>query len=100
MRRLLAAAALAAALLPAAADAQSRGGRERAEQSESRGPQVPLPKVLQMIASSNRGRHLNTEEGRADGRPVYFVKWQYPDGRVVVFVVDAESGQMIGRQGG
>ncbi len=98
MRRLFAAFALAVALLPAVADAQSRGGR--GEQVEARGPQVPLPKVLQMIAASTRGRHLNTEEGRADGRPVYFVKWQYPDGRVVVFVVDAESGQMVGRQGG
>jgi uncharacterized membrane protein YkoI len=37
--------------------------------------------------------------GDAGGRPAYFVQWQLPDGRVVVFVVDAESGQVIGQQG-
>ena len=38
--------------------------------------------------------------GESGGRPAYFVQWQLPDGRVVIFVVDAESGQILGRQGG
>jgi uncharacterized membrane protein YkoI len=38
--------------------------------------------------------------GDQGGRAAYFVQWQMADGRVVVFVVDAESGQVIGRQGG
>jgi uncharacterized membrane protein YkoI len=38
--------------------------------------------------------------GEAGGRPAYYVQWQTTDGRVVIFVVDAESGQIIGRQGG
>ena len=36
----------------------------------------------------------------AGGRAAYFVQWQLPDGRVVIFVVDAESGQILSRQGG
>jgi uncharacterized membrane protein YkoI len=38
--------------------------------------------------------------GESGGRPAYFVQWQMRDGRVVVFVVDAESGQVVGQQGG
>jgi uncharacterized membrane protein YkoI len=53
-----------------------------------------------MIAARTPGRHLNTTMGDAGGRPAYFVQWQLPNGSVVIFVVDAESGQIIGRQGG
>jgi uncharacterized membrane protein YkoI len=38
--------------------------------------------------------------GEHGGRCAYFVQWQMENGRVVVFVVDGESGQVIGRQGG
>ena len=32
--------------------------------------------------------------------PAFFVQWQMPDGRMVIFVVDAESGAILSRQGG
>jgi uncharacterized membrane protein YkoI len=64
------------------------------------GRQAPLSRVLAMIAQIQPGRHLNTTMGESGGRPAYFVQWQTTDGRVVIFVVDAESGQIIGRQGG
>ena len=64
-------------------------------------PQAPLSRVLAMLAQRYPGKQLNTTMGESGGRPAYFVQWQRAkDGRVVVFVVDAESGQVIGQQGG
>ncbi|MBL8771486.1 MAG: PepSY domain-containing protein [Phenylobacterium sp.] len=67
---------------------------------EARGRQAPLSRVLAMLSARYPGRHLNTTRGEAGGRAAYFVQWQMESGRVVVFVVDAESGQVIARQGG
>ena len=110
MKRLFALAVLAlAAAGPTVAAAQDYGrpvlGAGRGDQDQARegvrsGRQVPLPRVLAMLSSRYPGRHLNTTMGDAGGRPAYFVQWQMQDGRVVVFVVDAETGQVIGRQGG
>lgn len=102
------AALLLAAAAPAAAFAQDDRpvlGAGRADQDEARaavraGRQVPLSRILAMIGSRTPGRHLNTTMGDSGGRPAYFVQWQLPDGRVTVFVVDAESGAIIGQQGG
>jgi uncharacterized membrane protein YkoI len=90
--RLLIAALLWGALAPAATFAQpsqAAGARE-----------VPLSRVIADIARRTPGRQLNTTVGEAGGRPVYFVQWQLANGRVVVFVVDRESGQLIGQRGG
>lgn len=104
MKRLFALAVLAlVAAGPAVADAQGSGrpvlgfGEDRGERA---GPRAPLAQVLRNIAARYPGRHLNTTMGDQGGRPAYFVQWQMENGRVVVFVVDAESGQIIGRQGG
>lgn len=94
MKRLLVIAALLAAA-PAAALAQEGGG-----QCVATGNQAPLSSVLKTISGRYGGRHLNTTMGDAGGRCAYFVQWQMPDGKVVIFVVDAGSGQVIGRQGG
>ena len=99
--------ALLAAVAPAAAVAQDDGrpsfGAGRGDQAQARdavraGRQAPLSRVLAMIASRTPGRHLNTTTGDTGGRAAYFVQWQLPNGQVVIFVVDAESGQIIGRQ--
>ncbi|OHB27654.1 MAG: hypothetical protein A2790_16640 [Phenylobacterium sp. RIFCSPHIGHO2_01_FULL_69_31] len=102
MKRLFALALLAATVTtPVVAEARDRGmmvltggGQDQARR------QVPLSRVLSMLASRYPGRHLNSTMGDAGGRPAYYVQWQMENGRVVVFVVDAESGQVIGRQGG
>ena len=110
MHRLFAMAVLlAGALAPLAAVAQTDGrpvyGAGRGDQDQARegvraGRQIPLSRVLAMIAARTPGRHLNTTLGDAAGRPAYFVQWQrQSDARVVVYVVDAESGQMLGEQG-
>jgi uncharacterized membrane protein YkoI len=107
MKRLFALAVLAAAVTgPTVADAQDFGrpvlgaGRDQDQAREGRGRQAPLSRVLATLAARYPGRHLNTTMGDAAGRPAYFVQWQMENGRVVVFVVDAESGQVIARQGG
>ncbi|WP_293905765.1 hypothetical protein [Phenylobacterium sp.] len=108
MKRFLALAVLlAAATAPVAAAAQDQGrpvlGAGRGDQDQARegvksGRQIPLARVLAMLAGRYPGRHLNTTMGDQGGRSAYFVQWQMADGRVTVFVVDAESGQVIGRQ--
>lgn len=106
MKRLFAIAVLAAvAATPVAVAAQDNGrpvlGAGRGDQDrarEARGRQMPLSRVLAMLSARYPGRHLNTTMGDSGGRPAYFVQWQMADGRVVVFVVDAESGQVVGRQ--
>jgi uncharacterized membrane protein YkoI len=110
MKRFLALAVLlAVAGGPAAASAAQdtrpvlgagRGDQDQAREGVKSGRQVPLSRVLAMLSSRYPGRHLNTSMGDQGGRAAYFVQWQMADGRVVVFVVDAESGQVIGRQGG
>ena len=110
MKRVFALAALlAAAAGPMAAAAQDpgrpvlgagRGDQDQAREGVKSGRQVPLSRVLASLSSRYPGRHLNTSMGEQGGRAAYFVQWQMADGRVVVFVVDAESGQVIGRQGG
>jgi uncharacterized membrane protein YkoI len=106
MKRLFALAVLAAAVTtPVVADAQDGrpvlgAGRDQDQAREGRGRQVPLSRVLATLSSRYPGRHLNTTMGDAGGKPAYFVQWQMENGRVVVFVVDAETGQVIARQGG
>ncbi|MBL8553497.1 MAG: PepSY domain-containing protein [Phenylobacterium sp.] len=106
MKRLFALAVLAAAVTtPVVAEAQDGrpvlgAGRDQDQAREGRGRQAPLSRVLAMLAQRYPGRHLNTTMGDAGGRPAYFVQWQLENGRVVVFVVDAETGQVIARQGG
>ena len=103
MKRLFAIAVLlAAATTPVVAEARDDArmvlvGGQGQDQARR---QVPLSRVLSMLAQRYPGRHLNSTMGDAGGRPAYYVQWQMENGRVVVFVVDAESGQVIGRQGG
>jgi uncharacterized membrane protein YkoI len=109
MKRLFALAVLIAACAPpalaAAQDSRpvlgaGRGDQDQAREGVRSGRQVPLSRVLAMLASRYPGRHLNTTMGDAGGHAAYFVQWQMQDGRVVIFVVDAETGQVVGRQGG
>jgi uncharacterized membrane protein YkoI len=49
-----------------------------------------------MLAQRWPGKQLNTQMGDSGGRPTYVIRWQMAkDGRVVEFVVDAESGQLL-----
>ena len=93
-RHLIAALLLAAApllALPAPAVAMQEPGREAPS-----GAQVPLSRVLKELAQRYPGKQLNTTMGQAGGRPIYLVQWQLSNGRIVVFTIDAQTGQMLG----
>ncbi|MFL5296126.1 MAG: PepSY domain-containing protein [Phenylobacterium sp.] len=92
---------LAAALVCALGSAGLATTPVAAQPSAQAGRQAPLSRVLAMLAQRYPGKQLNTTMGESGGRPAYLIQWQMAkDGHVVVFVVDAESGQVIGQQGG
>lgn len=91
-RQILTAALLLGALAPAAGVAVAQETAQAGRQA----PQVSLSRVLAMLAQRYPGKQLNTTMGQSGGRATYVIQWQLADGRIVVFVVDAETGQMIG----
>ena len=100
MKRILIAAAVFLAAAAPAFAAQV-AGQDAARPAAPAGRQVPLSRVLAMLAQRYPGKQLNTTMGDSGGRPAYMIQWQMAkDGHVVVFVVDAETGQVIGQQGG
>jgi len=96
-RRLLIAALLGGALCGGALSATAPAfAQERAEGHQA-GGQMPLSRVLAMIAKRYPGRQLNTTMGDAGGQPIYVVQWQLTNGRIVEFKVDARTGQILGQ---
>ncbi|MDE2487595.1 MAG: PepSY domain-containing protein [Alphaproteobacteria bacterium] len=91
---------LAAPAAFAGQDGRPSLGAGREDQAPAPGRQVPLSRVISMIAARTPGKYLNAWPGDLGGRPVYNVQWRMKDGRVVVFIVDAQTGATIGRQGG
>jgi hypothetical protein len=90
MKRILLAAALACAAISTTPALAQPAGPPAAVR------QAPLSRVLAMLAQRWPGKQLNTQMGDAQGRPTYVIRWQMAkDGRVVEFVVDAESGQVL-----
>ncbi|ATQ42146.1 PepSY domain-containing protein [Caulobacter mirabilis] len=71
-------------------DGWSRGGDARG------GRLVPLEQVIRGIARSSPGRLLDAGLEGGD-RPIYRVRWQTNDGRRIDYIVDARTGQIIGR---
>ena len=101
MKRLLIAAAVACAAAVSTVPAEAATTPAGSFQVAQAPHQAPLSSVLAMLAQRYPCKQLNTTMGESGGRPAYFVQWQMAkDGRVVVFVVDAESGQVVGQQGG
>jgi hypothetical protein len=58
---------------------------------------VPLETVIRNIARSTPGQLLDAGLENRGGRPIYRVRWQTNDGRRIDYIVDAQSGQIIGR---
>ena len=93
MKRHVLPSAVGAALLMLSAAASAPA---LAQDRPAAARQVPLSRVLATIAQRIPGRQLNTTMGDSGGRPAYIIQWQRADGRVVVIIVDAETGQIIG----
>jgi uncharacterized membrane protein YkoI len=93
MKRLLLIAAL---LLGAAPVTTAAAAQEPGREAPQAGAQVPLASVLKKIAQQHPGKQLNTTMGQSGGRAVYLVQWQLANGQIVVFTVDAQTGQIVG----
>jgi uncharacterized membrane protein YkoI len=100
MRPILFAALLLAATPSLSFAAAERSGGASAPAAAAAGRQVPLSHVLKDLAHRYKGKQLNTTMGEAGGRPAYLVQWQLSNGRITVFTVDAQTGQVLGQQGG
>lgn len=61
---------------------------------------VPLNQVIGQIHRSTPGRLLDASGPEGGMRPVYRVRWQADSGQRIDFVIDAQSGAIIGRNGG
>jgi uncharacterized membrane protein YkoI len=94
MKRLMLITAL---LLGAAPVTTATAGQPPAREASPAGAQVPLSSVLKKIAQQYPGKQLNTTMGQSGGRAVYLVQWQLTNGRIVVFTVDAQTGQVVGQ---
>lgn len=98
--------AIAALMVLSAAPALAAGQDERpalgAAQGEVARPAhlIPLSKVIANIQARTPGQYLNTTMGDQGGRPVYRIQWRMRDGRMAVFTVDAETGAVLGQEGG
>jgi uncharacterized membrane protein YkoI len=100
----LAAASPVAAQAPAPRG-DSLGADWREQQNEARqkvkeGRHVSLDRVIATIRARTPGRQLDTglEQG-PDGRTVYRVRWAAANGRRIDFLVDAQSGAIVGEEG-
>lgn len=60
---------------------------------------VALPEILDWLEARYAGQVLEVELERDDGRTIYEVEMLGPQGQVVEFEFDAESGELIGMEG-
>ena len=74
-----------------------RPREEDAREGVRGGRLVPLEAVIRNIARSTPGQLLDAGLENRGGRPIYRVRWQTNDGRRIDYIVDAQSGQIIGR---
>ncbi|MBY0397173.1 MAG: PepSY domain-containing protein [Thermoleophilia bacterium] len=81
------------------------GAGWRPQQDEARrgvreGRLIPLSRVIDQIRSRAPGRQLDAGiETDAYGRSVYRVRWAGADGRRSDYIVDAETGRILGVDG-
>lgn len=74
---------------------------DRARQGVAAGRLLPLEVVLANVARSLPGHHIGVDGPyQQGGRWVYRIKWLTPDGRVIIVIADAETGQILGTRGG
>jgi uncharacterized membrane protein YkoI len=93
--------AIAAVASATAADARPRGeagftlfqrGRDRGGPAQL----LPLEAVLASVARQIPGHHLDANGPfPRGGRWIYRIKWLTPDGRVLIVIADAQTGQIL-----
>ena len=82
-------------------DDRGRGDHDRARDGLYAGRILPLEVILGNVARRYPGHHIGVDgPNQQGGRMVYRIKWLTPDGRVIIIIVDAETGQILGQRGG
>lgn len=78
----------------------AESGHDRAKSAVRSGKVQPFPRVLGNIQSRYNGRLSDVRlEERGGGAWTYHVKWLTPQGNILVFTVNARTGQIIGVRG-
>lgn len=98
VRRLVQAAALACALLPAAWLQTAQAGsddHELARQALQQGKILPLRTVMDRVEEQYRGQVIKVEFERDDGLFVYDIRLLQNDGKLVKLKLDARDGSLI-----
>jgi hypothetical protein len=74
-----------------------RQQQDEARQGVRQGRFIPLRQVLPELRRRSPGRQLDAgiEQG-FDGRPVYRVRWGAANGRRIDYIIDAQTGRIIG----
>lgn len=67
-------------------------------------PKLSLREVAQIIGAQVPGRLSDANLINENGRMLYIVRWEPSEegnrGRIIIFVVDADTGQIVSRRGG
>ena len=90
---------------PCLAQQDSLGADWRQQQDEARravreGRHVPLSQVIDAIRRQTPGRQLDAGiETEKSGLTVYRVRWAAAEGRRIDYIVDAQTGRILRKEG-
>lgn len=99
MNRLLASLAVLALFVSPAIAAQSWAA-EDVRNASKRGDVIPLAKIIKKLKQTHGGSYLDGELiFKPNDTAVYHISWE-KDGRKILFVVDAVTGNVIRSSGG
>jgi hypothetical protein len=73
-------------------DNRSRG-RGRGRNGDDARPFIPLEYIVGQIQARTPGRLVGVRG--PNGQGIYRIVWETPDGRVITFVVDGRTGQIL-----
>jgi uncharacterized membrane protein YkoI len=74
-------------------DDDDRRGRGRGRGGDDARPYVPLESIIAQIQARTPGRLVGVRG--PNGQGIYRIIWETPDGRVITFVVDGRTGQIL-----
>jgi uncharacterized membrane protein YkoI len=87
---------LAAAAWPAAARADE--GATRAREGVEGRQIVTLESLVSFLEAHYAGRFVEAELEHRHGRPIYEIEWRSPEGRMLEFEFDAQTGELLERE--
>lgn len=74
-------------------DSGDRADRLGARSADNARPFIPLEYIISQIQARTPGRLVGVRG--PNGQGIYRIVWETPDGRVLTFVVDGRTGQVL-----